>query len=122
MNVPTLELALLWSKAMANGQRQPLGRLKSGLIAATFGLTLVAVAVLPAAAQELEQPDTTATVQGIAVEPAVGNASAAQSPDREGGINWRPVLSESLLFLTAQHLARFVEDQYGQASWRTVRE
>ena len=98
---------------MANGQRQPLGRLKSGLIAATFGLTLVAAAVLPAVAQELEQPDTTATVQGIAVEPAAGNASAAQSlaDHHDRGIDWRPVLSESLLFLTAQHLARFVEDK-----------
>ena len=113
MSVPILEPGLLWSIAMANGQRQPLGRLKSGLIAATFGLTLVAVAVLPAAAQELEQPDTTATVQGIAVEPAAGNASAAQSlaDHHDRGIDWRPVLTESLLFLTAQHLARFVEDK-----------
>ena len=113
LSVPILEPGLLWSIAMANGQRQPLGRLKSGLIAATFGLTLVAVAVLPAVAQELEQPDTTATVQGIAVEPAAGNASAAQSlaDHHDGGIDWRPVLSESLLFLTAQHLARFHEDR-----------
>ena len=113
MSVPILELRLLWSIAMANGHRQPLGRLKSGLIAATFGLTLVAVAVLPAVAQELEPPDATATVQGIAVEPAAGNASAAQSSadHRDRGIDWRPVLSESLLFLTAQHLARFPEDR-----------
>ena len=97
-----------------NGHRQPLlGRLKSDLIATTLGLTVVAAAVVPAVAQEREQPDATATVQGIAVEPAAGNASAAQSPadHHDRGINWRPVLSESLLFLTAQHLARFTEDR-----------
>ena len=47
------------------------------------------------------------------MEPAAGNASAAQSlaDHHDRGINWRPVLSESLLFLTAQHLARFIEDK-----------
>ena len=90
-----------------------LGRLMSDLIAATFGLTLVAAAVMPAMAQEREAPDATATVQEIAVEPDAGNASAARSPadHPDGGIDWRPVLSESLLFLTAQHLTRFTEDR-----------
>jgi len=86
-------------------------------MAAILGLTLVAAAAMPAVAQELEPPDATATVQGIAVEPNAGNASTARSAvdHRDGGIDWRPVLSESLLFLTAQHLTRFTED-------RTVRE
>ena len=98
---------------MGNGYRQPLGRLTSDLIAATLGLTVITAAAVPAVAQELEQPDATATVQGIAVEPAAGNGSAAQSPadHHDRGINWRPVLSESLLFLAAQHLARFAEDR-----------
>jgi hypothetical protein len=114
LSAPILELPLLYSIAMRNGHRQPLlGRLRSDLVAATFGLTLVAAAVTPAVAQQLEQSDATATVQGIAVEPAAGNASAAQSPvdHHDRGINWRPVLSESLLFLTAQHLARFTEQK-----------
>ena len=83
-------------------------------MAAIFGLTLVATAAMPAVAQELEPPDATAIVQGIAVEPNAGNASAVQSPAEyhdHRGINWRPVLSESLIFLTAQHLARFTEDR-----------
>ena len=99
---------------MRNGHRQPLlGRLTSDFIAAFLGLTLVAAVAMPAVAQELEPPDATATVQGIAVEPNAGNASAVQSPAeyRDRGIDWRPVLSESLLFLTAQHLARFTEDR-----------
>jgi hypothetical protein len=103
---------LLWSIEMGNGHRQPLlGRLKSDLIAATIGLTIAAAAAAPAVAQELEQPDAPGIVQGIAVGPSAGNALAAQSPadHRDRGINWRPVLSESLLFLTAQHLARFTE-------------
>ena len=109
-----LELRLLWSIAVGNGHRQPLlCRFAPDLIAATLGLTLVAAAVMPAVAQELELPDDTATVQGIAVEPAARNALAAQSPGdhHDRGINWRPVLSESLLFLTAQHLTRFTEDR-----------
>ena len=109
-----LELRLLWSIAVGNGHRQPLlGRFAPDLIAATLGLTLVAAAVMPAVAQELELPDDTATVQGIAVEPAARNALAAQSPGdhHDRGINWRPVLSESLLYLTAQHLARFTEEK-----------
>jgi hypothetical protein len=111
---PTLELTLLWSIAMRNGYRQPLlGRLTSDLIAVTFGLSLVAAAVIPAVAQEREPPDATAPVQGIAVEPNSGNASAARSAadHRDGGIDWRSVLSESMLFLTAQHLARFTEER-----------
>jgi len=99
---------------MGAGHRKPLlGWLTSDLIAATFGLTLVAATVMPAVAQEREPPDTTAPVQGIAVEPNAGNASTARSTvdHRDGGIDWRPVLSESLLFLTAQHLARFTEDR-----------
>ena len=85
----------------------------SDLIAATFGLTLVAASVMPAVAQEREPPDATAPVQGIAVEPNAGNASAARlaADHRNGGIDWRPVLSESMLFLTAQHLARFTEEK-----------
>jgi hypothetical protein len=109
-----VELPLLWSIAMRNGHRQPLlGRVAPDLIAATLGLALVAATVIPAVAQELELPDAAATIQGIAVEPNAGNASAAQSPAeyRGGGIDWRPVLSESLLFLTAQHLTRFTEDR-----------
>ena len=109
---------MLWSIAMANGHRQArLSRLKSGLIAATLGLTVLGAGVRPAVAQEPEPSEATATVQGIAVEPTAGSALAAHSPNhhRDGGIEWRPVLSESLLFLTAQHLTRFTED-------RTVRE
>jgi len=109
-----VELRLLRSIAMRNGHRQPLkGRFAPDLIAATLGLALVAAAVMPAMAQEFEPPDAAATFQGIAVEPKAGNASAAQSPadHHDGGIDWRPVLSESLLFLTAQHLARFTEDR-----------
>jgi len=99
---------------MGNEHRQPLlGRFTSDLIAGTLGLTIVAAAAVPAMAQELEQPDAPVTAQGIALEPAAGNESAAQSPvdHDDGGINWRPVLSESLLFLTAQHLARFIEEK-----------
>jgi len=103
---------------MAKGHRQArLSRLKSDLIAATRGLTVLAAGVRPAAAQEPEPAEATATVQGIAVHPTAGSASRAHLPDhhRDGGIEWRPVLSESLLFLTAQHFTRFTED-------RTVRE
>ncbi len=83
---------------------------KSGLIVATLGLSIVAAAVMPAVAQEREQPDAAATVQGTAVEPTVGHVSAQSGADhRDGGIAWRPVLSESLLFLTAQHLTRLTE-------------
>jgi hypothetical protein len=109
-----LELPLLWRVAMRNAPRQCLlGRSKSGLIAATFGLIFVAAAVMPAIAQEREPTDATATVQGIAVEPTARNASAARSPadQRESGIEWRSVLGESMLFLTAQHMARFTEDR-----------
>jgi len=83
------------------------------LVAATLGLTLVAAAVMPAVAQEREPPEATAPVQGIAVEHSAGNASAVRSPadHRDGGIDWRPVLGESMLFLTAQHLARFTEER-----------
>ena len=111
---PVLELPLLWSIAMGNGHRQPLlGRFAPDLIAATLGLSLVAAAVMPAVAQEREPPEATAPVQGIAVEPSARNASAARSPadHRDGRIDWRPVLSESMLFLTAQHLARFTEER-----------
>jgi hypothetical protein len=89
--------------------------LKSDLIAAV-GLIIVAVTVMPSAAQEVESPDAAAIVQGIAVEPAAGNTLAARSPAeyRDDGIDWRPVLRESLLFLTAQHLARFTEDRTAQ--------
>ena len=87
------------------------------MIAATLGLTVLGAGVRPAVAQEPEPSEATATVQGIAVQPTAGSALAAHSPNhhRDGGIEWRPVLSESLLFLTAQHLTRFTED-------RTVRE
>ena len=111
-----LELPLLCFIAMGSEHRQPrLGRLKSGLSAATLGLTVVAAGVMPAVAQEREPTDATPTVQGIVVEPATSSASAVQKPVDHRGIDWRPVLSESLLFLTAQHLTRFTED-------RTVRE
>ena len=103
---------------MANGHRQArLSRLKSGLIAATLGLTVLGAGVRPAVAQEPEPSEGTATVQGIAVEPTAGSVLAAHLPHhhRDGGIEWRPVLSESMFFLTAQHLTRFTED-------RTVRE
>ena len=79
---------------------------------------------MPAAAQEREPADAPATVQGIAAEPPAESVSGAhsQAEHRDGGINWRPVLSESLLFLTAQHLARFIEDRTIEPSWRAVRE
>ena len=99
---------------MRNGYRQSLmGRLKSGLIAPTLGLAVVAAAVMPAVAQEPEPPEATATAQGIAGEPAAESVSAARSQAdySDGGIKWRPVLSQSLLFLTVQHLARFSEDR-----------
>jgi hypothetical protein len=78
---------------------------------ATLGLAVVA-AVMPAVAQEREQPDAAATVQEATVEPTAGHVSAQSAADhRDGGIAWRPVLTESLLFLTAQHLSRLIEDR-----------
>jgi hypothetical protein len=98
---------------MGNGHWQPLlGRLKSGLIVATFGLTVSAEGVMPVIAQELEPPDA-AIVQGITVEPTAASASVAHAAAdyRDTGIDWRPVLNQSMLFLTSQHLVRFSEDR-----------
>jgi len=86
--------------------------LTSGLIAATFGLIVSAEGVMPVVAQEREPADAP-TVQGIAVELTAGSASVARpaANHRDSGIDWQPVLSQSMLFLTVQHLVRFSEDR-----------
>jgi hypothetical protein len=112
-------------------------RLKAGLIAAVIALAMLAAGVTPVRAQERELMDPTATsgittrgtatlgtaslrnatLESIAAELTDGGGVLAESrtDGRERGIYWGPVLRESMLFLTAQHLTRFTED-------RTVRE
>src|SRR5690349_10521434 len=92
-------------------QRPWKARLVAGLVATVVGGTT------PASAQE----PTPGAASGVPVsnvaERTESGTSGGDAPldSRERGIGWRPVLRESMLFLTAQHLTRFTED-------RTVRE
>ena len=90
---------------------------KPGLGALLVGLATVVGGMRPVCAQEPAPNAPAATAAGAVAEPTApgGREGDATAGRHEPGISWRPVLRESMLFLTAQHLTRFTED-------RTVRE